>query len=44
MLFHKVTDFIHDLYDVQDFVPLAVPMFIGNEKISQRMYRYDLCK
>ena len=28
----KVTDFIHDLYGVQDFVPLAVPVFIGNEK------------
>lgn len=28
----KVTDFIHDLYGAQDFVPLAVPVFIGNEK------------
>lgn len=28
----RVTDFIHDLYGAQDFVPLAVPVFIGNEK------------
>lgn len=28
----KITDFIHDLYGAQDFVPLAVPVFIGNEK------------
>ena len=28
----KTTNFIHDLYGVQDFVPLAVPVFIGNEK------------
>ena len=27
-----VTDFIHDLYGAQDFVPLSVPVFIGNEK------------
>ena len=32
MLFKKVTDFIHDLYRAKDFVPLAVPVFIGNEK------------
>lgn len=32
MKFKKVTDFIHDLYGAQDFVPLAVPVFIGNEK------------
>jgi aminotransferase in exopolysaccharide biosynthesis len=32
MEFKKVTDFIHDLYGAQDFVPLAVPVFIGNEK------------
>lgn len=32
MEFKKVTDFIHDLYEAQDFVPLAVPVFIGNEK------------
>ena len=30
--FKKVTDFIHELYGAQDFVPLAVPVFIGNEK------------
>lgn len=30
--FKKITDFIHDLYGAQDFVPLAVPVFIGNEK------------
>jgi len=27
-----VTDFIHDLYGGGDFIPLAVPVFIGNEK------------
>ena len=32
MEFKKVTDFIHELYGAQDFVPLAVPVFIGNEK------------
>lgn len=32
MEFKKITDFIHDLYGAQDFVPLAVPVFIGNEK------------
>lgn len=32
MVFKKVTDFIHELYGAQDFVPLAVPVFIGNEK------------
>lgn len=32
MEFKKVIDFIHDLYGPQDFVPLAVPVFIGNEK------------
>lgn len=32
MEYKKVTDFIHDLYGAQDFVPLAVPVFIGNEK------------
>ena len=30
--YNKITDFIHDLYGAQDFVPLAVPVFIGNEK------------
>ena len=28
----KITDFIHDLYGTKDFVPLAVPVFIGHEK------------
>ena len=32
MEFNIITDFIHDLYGAQDFVPLAVPVFIGNEK------------
>ena len=32
MEFKKITDFIHELYCAQDFVPLAVPIFIGNEK------------
>ena len=27
-----VVNFIHDLYGAQDFVPLSVPVFIGNEK------------
>lgn len=27
-----ITDFIHDLYGGGDFIPLAVPVFIGNEK------------
>ena len=31
-MFKKITDFIHDLYGAQDFVPLAVPVFKGNEK------------
>lgn len=30
--YKKITNFIHDLYGAQDFVPLAVPVFIGNEK------------
>ena len=32
MEFKKITDFIHELYGAKDFVPLAVPVFIGNEK------------
>ena len=32
MNFKKTTDFIHELYGNQDFVPLSVPVFIGNEK------------
>lgn len=30
--FKCITDFIHELYGAKDFVPLAVPVFIGNEK------------
>jgi aminotransferase in exopolysaccharide biosynthesis len=30
--YSKVVDFIHDLYGTKDFVPLAVPRFVGNEK------------
>ena len=25
--YKKITNFIHDLYGAQDFVPLAVPVF-----------------
>lgn len=32
MSYKTITDFIHDLYGGQDFVPLAVPVFVGNEK------------
>lgn len=32
MQFKKITDFIHDLYGGGDFTPLAVPVFVGNEK------------
>lgn len=32
MIYNKITNFIRDLYGAQDFVPLAVPVFIGNEK------------
>ena len=32
MSYKKITDFIHDLYGGGDFIPLAVPVFIGNEK------------
>ena len=32
MEYKKITDFIHDLYGGGDFIPLAVPVFIGNEK------------
>lgn len=30
--FAKVVDFIHELYGANDFVPLSVPRFVGNEK------------
>ena len=32
MEFKKITDYIRDLYGGGDFIPLAVPVFIGNEK------------
>ena len=32
MQFKQITDFIRDLYGGGDFIPLAVPVFIGNEK------------
>ena len=31
-LYKQIVDFIRDLYGTSDFVPLAVPKFIGNEK------------
>ncbi len=31
-MYDKVISFIHDLYGTQDFVPLSVPRFMGNEK------------
>ena len=31
-MYKKIIDFIKDLYSNQEFVPLAVPKFIGNEK------------
>lgn len=30
--YKKITDFIHDLYGGGDFIPLAIPVFKGNEK------------
>ena len=32
MEYKIITDFIHDLYGGGNFIPLAVPVFIGNEK------------
>ena len=32
MEYKKIIDYIHDLYGGGDFIPLAVPVFIGNEK------------
>lgn len=31
-MYEKITNFIKDLYGNQDFTPLSVPVFIGNEK------------
>jgi aminotransferase in exopolysaccharide biosynthesis len=28
----NITDFIHELYETNDFVPLSIPAFVGNEK------------
>ena len=30
--YSKIIDFIHQVYGTEDFVPLSVPKFIGNEK------------
>lgn len=32
MAYKHITDFIHDLYGGGDFIPLAIPVFVGNEK------------
>ena len=32
MLYTKVVSFIHELYNNNQFVPLSVPVFVGNEK------------
>ena len=32
MEFKEITDFIHQLYGTEEFVPLSVPRFVGNEK------------
>lgn len=31
-MYEKITNFIKDLYGNQEFTPLAVPVFVGNEK------------
>jgi len=31
-MYKKIVDFIHELYNTQETVPLSVPKFIGNEK------------
>lgn len=31
-MLQKIVNFIHELYNTNDFVPLSVPKFIGNEK------------
>lgn len=30
--YKQIVDFIHELYGTQEFVPLSVPRFVGNEK------------
>lgn len=32
----KVTSFIKEFYNSQEFVPLSVPKFIGNEKNTSK--------
>ena len=32
MQYKEITDFVHQLYGTKDFVPLSVPLFVGNEK------------
>ncbi len=32
MKYQKIVDFIHELYGSEEFVPLSVPKFVGNEK------------
>ena len=29
---HSIVDFVHKHYGTEDFVPLSVPVFMGNEK------------
>ena len=31
-MYDKITDFIRDIYNTGDFIPLHEPKFIGNEK------------
>ena len=31
-MLQKIVNFVHELYNMNDFVPLSVPKFIGNEK------------
>src|SRR5574344_2275768 len=31
-MYKEITDFIHDMFDTKDLVPLHVPCFTGNEK------------
>ena len=31
-MYKKIIDFIRELYGNQEFTPLAVPVFVGNEK------------
>ena len=31
-MLQKIVNFVHELYNTNDFVPLSVPKFIGHEK------------